>query len=147
MVPHAAWELVALLLELIQQLFHLGRLLSQLRAGHGPGVGVGVDQAELLERRGSGVPLHDAGDLLPALRVLFGQELQRRPPPVAGNDDVTAILFLPDQDRLLQVTGCDICSQILDSAELVEIIGITVDQVQPDIIDLFPLGVQIGHTF
>ena len=84
---------------------------------------------------------------MPALRVLFGQELQRRPPPVAGNDDVTAILFFPDKQRLLQIAGGDIRGQLLDTAELVEIIGITVDQVQPDIIDLFPLGVQIGHTF
>ena len=122
-------------------------MLPQLGGGHSPGVCVCVDQPELLQRRGCGVPLHNARYFLPPLRVLFGQELQRRPPPVAGDDDVTAILFFPDQERLLQVAGCDISSQILDAAELVEIIGITVDQVQRDIFYLFPFGVQIGHTF
>ena len=49
MIPHPSRELVALLLELIEELLHLGRLLADLSRGELPGVGIGVDQPELLE--------------------------------------------------------------------------------------------------
>ena len=51
MIPHPARELISLLFQLIQQLFHLSGLLCQLRAGHGSGIGVSIDQAQLLKLR------------------------------------------------------------------------------------------------
>ena len=129
MIPHPAGKLISLLFQLIQQLFHLSGLLCQLRAGHGSGVGVGINQAQLLKLRGRLVPLHQAGDLLPLFRFILCQQLDRCPAPVPGNHHVPPAIDGAHKDGLLQSAQLDICRQLLDARQTVEIVRVWVDQL------------------
>lgn len=113
MVTHSAGEFVALLLELIEELFHLGGLLADFGGGHHPGVGVGVNQTELLQCRRYGIRLHDAGHLCPFFRVICLEQFQGRPATMAGDGEVPlgVIGVGPDADGLLEADGSDIGCQ------------------------------------
>ena len=140
---HSTGKLIPLFLELIQQGLYLFSLLCNFVWGQLSGAGVGEDQLELLQCRGSCILLYDAGNLLPFLRFVLSQQFDGRPAAVARDDGIAVIIrIFPDADWLLQSRKGDIVSQSLDIAELIEVVGVAVNQIQPDVLDLLPAGVR-----
>ena len=145
MVDHAAGELIALLLQLVEYLLQPRGLFANLRVGQHAGVGVGEDQLHLVDQ---GVPtrLPDARHLPEPLLALVHQQLQRRLAPVAGDQHHMAVLSGPHQQRLLQAHRLDVAGQIGDVPQLVEIAGVAVDQADVDVLDLIAaLRSRIGN--
>ena len=148
MIPHSSRELIAVLLQLIQQLLNLDGLLRNLRTGHGPGIGIGVNQTQLLECWRNSILLNNAGRFRPALRIIVHQHFHRLAPTVTGNDHVSIrVRNRPDADRLLQTTESNIGRQIFNTGKLIKIVWIFIDQCQRYVPDLFPFGAQVGHIF
>lgn len=144
MVPHPAGKVVALLLELIKQLLHPLGLPGQLRGGQLPGVAVGVDELQLLQSLRALPPFPDAGDALPP-GVLLGQQLQGRPPAVAGDHHHMPVRSGAHPDGLLQTAQLDVGRQFLQALQGIKIVGIRVNVLQVYVLNLLPPGVRIGH--
>ncbi len=145
MVPHPSGELVALLLQLVQQRPHTVRLSADLRRGQVPRVAVGVDQTQLLQRRGARGLLPDAGHLPQICPPFLHQLADGRRAPVPGHDHHMAVLAVTHPDGLLQAHGGDIVRQRVQLAEVVEVVGIPVQQVHVYVLDLLSPGVRSGH--
>ena len=143
-VPHPAGEVVALLLELVEQLLHPLGLPGQLRGGQLPGVAVGIDELQLLQGLRALPPLPDAGDAPPS-GVLPGQQLQGRPPAVAGDHHHMPARSGAHPDGLLQAAQLDVGRQLLQALQGVKIVGVRVNALQVYVLNLFPPGVRIGH--
>ena len=104
MVPHPAGKLIALFLQLVQELLHLQSLFAQFCRRQSTGIGVGVDQTQLLQGRRSGRSFDNAGDFTPAVRIILGQQLHGGTAAMTRHDHVTTggVRMLPDSDGLLQ---------------------------------------------
>ena len=145
MIPHAAGELVALLLQLVQQLPHLLHLLGDLRGTQRAGTAVGVDQAQLPQCRGRLAPFPDAGHLPQIRPPLIHQLADGRRAPMAGDDHHMAVLAVTHPNRLLQADGGDVVRQRVQITELVEIVLVFVQKIHVYVLDLLSPSVRIGH--
>ena len=146
MIPHSAWEIVPLLLELVEQPLHAFDLGGQICGGHFPGVRVGVDQAQLLEGGAAGALLDDAGDRAPALRVFVVQLPDRPTAAVAADQHVATggVGIRPYPQRLLEPDQLDVGCQLVEAVHAVKVFCVLVEQGEVQIGDLLPC-VGFGH--
>ena len=145
MIPHAAGELVAFLLQLVQQLPHLLHLMGDLRGTQRAGTAVGVDQAQLPQRRGRITLFANAGYLAEICPPILHQLADSRHAAVAGDDYRATALAVPHPNRLLEADGSDVVRQTIQIAELVEVAGVTVQKIHVYVLDLLPPCARLGH--
>ena len=143
-VAHTPRERVAFLLQLIEQLLHALGLLGNVGTGHLADVRVGVDKAQLLQR-GRIFTLHsDTGNLAQLLVAFLHQLTQRRMAAMSRHNLHRAILCAADEERIHKAKKSNVACQLVHAADLVEVAGIFMEQIDVDILDL--LGALFGHS-
>ena len=138
--------MIALIHQLPEEILDLLGLGILIRGGQPTGVAVGHNELQSLQRLRCLGSIHQAGDAVGELiaAVLLDQK-QGLPAPVAGDHLIAPVLRGPKEERLLQPVHLDVARQGVQAVDAVKVVFIGIDQIQRDILDLFP-RVRSGHV-